>query len=100
MNTLTRSSMGLKSDQWEWDAEADGENVMGVATIAMPATSASRTWIIDTGTAQHLVGKSYLSRDEMQSIYTVTPVSLTTANDIVRTPIRVEIELGCLGGLK
>eukprot|EP00971_Amphidinium_carterae_P187675 3724724-Amphidinium_carterae.1 len=67
---------------------------MGVATLAMSATNASRTWIIDTGAAQHLVGKSYLSTDEMQSIYTVTPVSLTTANDIVRTSSRVEIELG------
>eukprot|EP00971_Amphidinium_carterae_P111412 2206653-Amphidinium_carterae.1 len=36
----------------------------------------------------------------MQSIYTVTPVSLTTANDIVRTSSRVEIKIGCLGGLK
>eukprot|EP00971_Amphidinium_carterae_P031741 625205-Amphidinium_carterae.1 len=66
----------------------------------MSATSASRTWIIDTGAAQHLVGRSYLSIDELQSNYTVTPVSLTTANDIVKTSSRVETELGCLGGLK
>eukprot|EP00971_Amphidinium_carterae_P317249 6307104-Amphidinium_carterae.1 len=61
--------------------------------MAMPATSASRTWIIDTGAAQHLDGRSYLSRDQIQSIYTVTPVSQTTANDIVRTSSRVEIEI-------
>eukprot|EP00971_Amphidinium_carterae_P123398 2443794-Amphidinium_carterae.2 len=30
----------------------------------------------------------------------VAPVSLTTANDVVRTSSRVEIEIGCLGGLK
>eukprot|EP00971_Amphidinium_carterae_P180136 3572877-Amphidinium_carterae.1 len=80
--------MGLKSDQWGRNAEADLDNIMGVATLAMSATTASRTWIIDTGAAQHLVGRSYLSRDEMQSIYTVTPVSLTTANDIVKTSSR------------
>eukprot|EP00971_Amphidinium_carterae_P142732 2827376-Amphidinium_carterae.1 len=97
---LTRAAVGLKSNQWGRDAEADFENMMGVATLAMSATNASRTWIIDTGAAQHLVGKAYLSTDEMQSIYTVTPVSLTTANDIVKTSSRVEIELGCLGGLK
>eukprot|EP00971_Amphidinium_carterae_P266054 5277417-Amphidinium_carterae.1 len=47
-----------------------------------------------------VIRDSYLSRDEIQSIYTVTPVSLTTADDIIRTSSRVEIEMGCLGGLK
>eukprot|EP00971_Amphidinium_carterae_P241267 4790646-Amphidinium_carterae.3 len=100
MDTLSRTAGGLKSEQWGGEAEADDGMRMGVATLAMPATSASRTWIIDTEAAQHLIGKSYLSRDEIQSIYTFAPVSLTTANDVVRTSSRVEIEMGCLGGLK
>eukprot|EP00971_Amphidinium_carterae_P251975 5002947-Amphidinium_carterae.2 len=112
MDTITRSVGWLKSDQWGGEAKAEGGMIMGsvadsavdqtymVATLAMPATSAVRTWIIDTGEAQHLIGKSYLSKDEIQSIYTVAPVSLTTANDVVRTSSRLEIEIGSLGGLQ
>eukprot|EP00971_Amphidinium_carterae_P048901 963687-Amphidinium_carterae.1 len=82
------------SERWGREVETEDEpnnktnHITSVATLAMSATFASRTWIIDTGAAQHRVGRSYLSKDELQSIYTVTPVSLTTANDIVKTSSR------------
>eukprot|EP00971_Amphidinium_carterae_P214132 4249691-Amphidinium_carterae.1 len=97
MYAIIRSAEWLMSDQRGGEAEAEGGMIMGsvahsavdqtymVATLAMPATSAVRTWIIDTGAAQHLIGKSYLSKDEIQSIYTAAPVSLTTAIDVVKT---------------
>eukprot|EP00971_Amphidinium_carterae_P172770 3425028-Amphidinium_carterae.1 len=57
---LTRSAVGLTSEQWGREAEAEPNNktnhITSVATLAMSATYASRTWIIDTGAAQHLVG--------------------------------------------
>eukprot|EP00971_Amphidinium_carterae_P129319 2561454-Amphidinium_carterae.1 len=67
-DALIRIAGGLKSEQWGGEAEADGGLIMGVATLAMPATSAVRTWIIDTGSAQHLIGKFYLSRDGRNSV--------------------------------
>eukprot|EP00971_Amphidinium_carterae_P341908 6480976-Amphidinium_carterae.5 len=103
MDTTTRSAGLLKSDQWGLGAEAEDGMIMGSvahsavdqaymgATLAMPATSAVRNWILDIGAAQHLIGKSYLTKDEIQSICTVAPVSLTTANDVVRTSSMVEI---------
>eukprot|EP00971_Amphidinium_carterae_P100634 1990885-Amphidinium_carterae.1 len=77
MDSLHRTAERLKSERRGGEAEADGGMIMGVATnsptTAMPATFASRTWIIDTGAAQHLIEK---------------------------TSSRVESEIGCLGGLK
>eukprot|EP00971_Amphidinium_carterae_P250312 4969013-Amphidinium_carterae.3 len=99
MDTITLSAVWFKSDQWGGEADADGEMIMGcvahsavdqtymVATLAMPATSSVRTWIIDTG-GQHNIR------------WENPPVSLTTAKGVVKTSSRVEIEIGCLGGLK
>eukprot|EP00971_Amphidinium_carterae_P235497 4673302-Amphidinium_carterae.4 len=56
MDTIIRTAGWLKSDEWGGEAEADGGLIMGVATLAMPATSERRN--------------------------------------------SIEIEIGCLGGLK
>eukprot|EP00971_Amphidinium_carterae_P266969 5295298-Amphidinium_carterae.1 len=59
----------------------------------------TRTWIVDTGVAQHLVGRWHLTSEEVDTAHDITPVRLSTANGVIRAPQRVSINLPGLGDL-